>query len=804
MRPERLEVSGFGVFREPVEIDFRGAELFALSGPTGAGKSTIIDAIVFALYGSVPRYDDKRKVGPAISEGKAEARVRLDFTVGEQHYVALRIVRRKGTAGAVSTDEARLERIDADGRVLEVLAGSSVGLTDAVEQLLGLTYDHFTTCVVLPQGDFQRFLHAKPSARQDLLVQLLDLGLYGRMAQAAKARATAAQQQREWVAQQLDGLAGATVDRREALDADIVRYEKALARIDSLMPEIEQLTRAAGASRAEAEEAQRRVHVLAELELPAGVAELGDELVVAGQAVTDALDAEASAAELVTRTEALLDELPDRDTLAGAAQDHAARAGELERIAQGEKVTAAGIEVESAATADLAAARAAHDAAVEAVEAARRRDRAHEFAASLVVGEPCPVCLQVVADEPHHELDDLKALTRAEKQTAKVVQQAVAAHTRATADRTAAEGLLEQLRDRVAELDARLRDHPDPDAVQAHLQEIDQAQAASKEHRRTEAAARAARVAAEKQVKTLRAREQASRQAFGQARDAVVAMGPPTAAGDELLADWQALLAWVADELPAQRAAADAATLAAEEAEARASRRRSEVVAACEDAGIDADRVPHGRPARDVVVEVLTEARSARTRLDEELQRAELLRAEQQRLVEEEQVSSLLATHLKSTHFEKWVLDEVLRRLVAGATEILRELSSGTYSLSFDGAASFSVIDHANADVARSARTLSGGETFLASLALALALADEVAHLGARGTVRLESIFLDEGFGSLDADTLDVVATAIEELGASGRMVGVVSHVRDLADRLPVRFEVDKIGNAATVKRVDA
>src|SRR5690606_3345684 len=104
----------------------------------------------------------------------------------------------------------------------------------------------------------------------------------------------------------------------------------------------------------------------------------------------------------------------------------------------------------------------------------------------------------------------------------------------------------------------------------------------------------------------------------------------------------------------------------------------------------------------------------------------------------------------------------------------------------------------------RSARTLSGGETFLASLALALALADQIGGLAAGGAARLESLFLDEGFGTLDADTLDVVASALDELGARGRMVGVVTHVRELAERLPVRFEVRKVGGAATVERVEA
>jgi exonuclease SbcC len=72
----------------------------------------------------------------------------------------------------------------------------------------------------------------------------------------------------------------------------------------------------------------------------------------------------------------------------------------------------------------------------------------------------------------------------------------------------------------------------------------------------------------------------------------------------------------------------------------------------------------------------------------------------------------------------------------------------------------------------------------------------------AGGGTRLDALFLDEGFGTLDAETLDVVASAIEELGARGRMVGLVTHVRDLAERVPVRYEVRKIGTTSTIERV--
>jgi exonuclease SbcC len=111
------------------------------------------------------------------------------------------------------------------------------------------------------------------------------------------------------------------------------------------------------------------------------------------------------------------------------------------------------------------------------------------------------------------------------------------------------------------------------------------------------------------------------------------------------------------------------------------------------------------------------------------------------------------------------------------------------------------VIDHADADSRRSVRTLSGGETFQASLALALALSSQMSSLSAAGGARLDSIFLDEGFGTLDPETLDVVATTLETLAQDDRMVGVITHVAALAERVPVRFQVSRDAKTSTVVR---
>src|SRR6185295_6452592 len=123
-----------------------------------------------------------------------------------------------------------------------------------------------------------------------------------------------------------------------------------------------------------------------------------------------------------------------------------------------------------------------------------------------------------------------------------------------------------------------------------------------------------------------------------------------------------------------------------------------------------------------------------------------------------------------------WLLQEAFRELVAGASHRLWDLS-GRYTLAFQGDA-FHVLDHDNARERRSAETLSGGETFLASLALALELSQQVQR--AAGAVRLDSLFIDEGFGTLDAESLRIVADAVENLPTAGRMVGIITHLPEL------------------------
>src|SRR5260221_5812422 len=108
MRPVRLEMAGFGAFRDPTVIDFSDVDYIALVGPTGSGKSTVIDAMCFALYGSVPRYSHQNRVGYVVTSGAAEARGSFTFDADGRRYTATRVVRRRPDGKAV-TREARLQ-----------------------------------------------------------------------------------------------------------------------------------------------------------------------------------------------------------------------------------------------------------------------------------------------------------------------------------------------------------------------------------------------------------------------------------------------------------------------------------------------------------------------------------------------------------------------------------------------------------------------------------------------------------------------------------------------------------------------
>lgn len=162
------------------------------------------------------------------------------------------------------------------------------------------------------------------------------------------------------------------------------------------------------------------------------------------------------------------------------------------------------------------------------------------------------------------------------------------------------------------------------------------------------------------------------------------------------------------------------------------------------------------------------------------------------------QMASGASEGLKGVTFERYVLGAILEEVVSAANLRLRKLSRGRYTLqraAFDNSGrghkglDLAVFD-AYTGAVRPANTLSGGETFLASLSLAMGLADCIQSYA--GGIHLDTMFIDEGFGTLDADTLEIAMEALVSLQSSGRLVGIISHVGELQSRIPRHLVVER------------
>ena len=1148
MRPVRLDMDGFASFRDKTILDFTDTDYFVLVGATGAGKSTVIDAITFALYGTVPRWNDQRMITPALAPTATRCVVRLVFDADGQRYAVAREARRSGgKTSRVSMHASRLERLhdpdDLDGDV-DVLAAESE-VTKAVENLLGLSYEHFTTCVALPQGEFAEFLHAKPSDRQDILSSLLGYQLYDELQSRANSRAREKRAARDALEAALAGYDEATEQQVSDLTGRADRLNQLQTWLTGTgLPNLKQAALAVTDTGDRLDELAAQQQALAAVQVPPGVTALDADLAAAASTLTEAAKvheaaeaADTRAAEMVSAfrprhellrlrqqwddlaktnadlpaldadvTDAVTAHDEARQATEGAAQnterlrvaaeqaaDSADRAHQAMIVAAEQTATLATITIPhdldelttaltalrtrhaeldaetdgaeeayraaqaalgsapseatlstrrrpativyDALTADLAAWNdrdQAADAVVTAtnavataidalttaranLDAARLADEAGTLRAHLQPGRPCPVCEQLVKAVPAgHDTSHVAAAAKELASAQSRYGQAVDEHARLDRDHrdtaaaraqtlrhveTARIDLHTALRNLYAAGDEPNAGGPDlatllsplstpitPDTVREDLTRTADAAAqarrvfdAAAESRRglqqavtaadiRRSSASGARRTFDRDSLDLDERSRAAATALQRTRDTVAALGAPVVDTADLIAAWDTLTRWAAAErttrsaqLPALReAAADAATAAATsgaehtQAAAELTRLRDKQNTAATDLArltqtrdLTAERQeylsaaltaqPSGEQVAELIAELdrldqaageargaLTEARQARSRaqqtagelnalardsriqlatmrdpltrygapaiaedtlaaawnqldgwartketaltgditkarnaadqaakeyqaavaaLSDALVRAELplpdlhtpanelhttvtrevagaaaaariaaehaadrfherqrLRKQKEETAEQAQVAATLANLLRSDAFQAWLLESAVTSLVADASDLLLDMSSGQFELRIHSK-DIEVIDHNDADSTRPVRTLSGGETFQASLALALALSRQVASLAASGAAKLESIFLDEGFGTLDETTLDVVAGTLENL-AGERMVGVITHVPALADRIPVRFQVTRTGARSQIERI--
>jgi len=877
MRPLSLELEGFGPYRERQRIEFADVELFALTGPTGAGKTTILDAIAFALYAKTPR--GFKKYGELVYPGLEAARVRLAFQVGGEVYRVTRVV------GAKS--EHRLER--QEGGVFRVLPESEKvrALNERIERLLGLSFDAFTRAILLPQGAFDRFLKGEPKERKALLAALFGLETLAAMRERARACREAIARRLERIEGELAALATgedpgelkaaleARRSERGRLEHELEREEKALNRLEDLAARFQALSeveRGLAALRAQeeamralanrldrAERAARLVPDLRRLEEVAQrAARLREERIgLEGrlQKLRGELDAVARLADpdrlpaLVREEERLKGLLEKRRWLdrlgppVGAGEPlpfdpievqallDARRAhAELDRDEKRRDRLAAELAAlrdEILALAEKREALVAEgkrfagelEAAEAALASAEVRVGLAAYHRHLKPGEPCPLCGQLVRSRPPRpegpgDLDPLRA--RVKELRARVEE--LRARYRELegaigAKREREKQLARELGDLEEELVRRRRALPERSEVVARLEAMKRGLAAElagedpaarlKRVEKEEAALRAAlerRRALEAAVRELEQRlagvreraDEAERsqrtqaQAFA-ARLAEAGFGNAQDLRSSLLPDVERDR--LVDELERYRRTR-------EEYEAKHRSLKAELGDAKapepEELETKTERVRLLRARLRQADAEIGELTERLRRLEDEEKRRRALLKERAALERELSVWEQITADLRADRFPEFLIDHYQKGLVARASEILAELYQNRYRL-LAREGDYYVEDTWTRGV-RPVRTLSGGESFLASLALALALSE---HLS-RG--RLGALFLDEGFGALDRETLAFAASVLETLPTRGRLVGIVTHVAELAERIPDRLGVEKSPSGRRVR----
>ncbi|MBO0691662.1 MAG: SMC family ATPase, partial [Acidimicrobiaceae bacterium] len=537
MRPVRLYLEGFGSYREATDIDFTDVGFFALVGPTGSGKSMVIDGLCFALYGTVPRWGRENAIAHALAPSANSGSVCLVFETSGDRYAAVRLLTRDNR-GRVHTKEARLDRLDptvpSNGDLATVLEAvvepkaEGDAVTDAVAALLGLTYQHFTQCVLLPQGRFADFLQAKPSERQDLLVELLAFGVYEQIGQLARQRAQRADDRRQVLQGQREDLAGATEEAEQrakervdgltllvdAVDAQMRRHEAARGRVNE--------AEAAARSNRDAVDQLDRVGV------PPGADDLAGRITAADHKVARARAGREEADRQMDDARDAREHLGEVEPLLRWRDAYAGRSTAEATLTEQRGMLETRLETEAKAKDLLEAAAEALKGAEAAERAANTANAAAAIASTLKVGDACPVCGQQVMTLPHNEpptdlvaaLSDLEAARKQQHQASAAAQEMALLVGRARHD-------VETTEARLVGLSAALEGAPEEDHVRAALAAIEAADETLRLASERVRAAQRALGMAETERSELEGAEREARAELNRIRDTLAALAPP-------------------------------------------------------------------------------------------------------------------------------------------------------------------------------------------------------------------------------------------------------------------------------------
>ncbi len=912
MRPIKLELTGFTCFKELQSISFENLELFAIVGQTGAGKSSILDAITYALFGETSRLGS-RGLEQLVSQGANGMQVALEFESGFERF-------RVSRAWSVKAAErqVRFEKFDG-GRFITAVEGVKVkDVAGAIQAVVGLDFDGFTRAILLPQGEFDRFLRGDAKERRELLKGLLNLEHFEAMRERANSIARDAKSRSDQIKLLLEGeYAGVTLEASEALEVELEALKSRISllaaqlerdrvlliearEVQKLTTELErvkqklkllELQNLEVASARERAVLARRVASVMPLVTALERAELGlqksnqefnqakleSEKVSALEVATDAkLDAAREAAEILPELEHQANELAssmpklERLRALGGNLDlmHATPAvfGER-RMAELEELKAKlgdfkravndardanrdlndaksnfeklGSQLEKLKT-DLSICKISGTqtgARVKELEndltQARRDEGAVALTVGLKIGDPCPVCgtpLKVLPGQSESRIPDLENLLELEraklldfrseyqrllesqkntisnfektqveteklmrqlKQTTEQVHLIKLEFERALGSDEEPKTLLEDTRfSLLAGLALEIREATgghDPVAVIAELSKRRKSlqtnlDAAREALSKVQAASAQARTALEIAERTVQERSSEFEERQTELNAALLAA--------EISSIQEAQKATLPEKEILKLEA-----LEREHLEALNAARNDEIRIFEQLAGQVFDLEVLSELEHDVRQAELDQktSNSEQGRLEqlqkniqERRTKAKDLSRERNQLEKQYDIYAALAADLKGNEFQEFMLEGVQTELLLRASHIMREVTRERYTLLLKEG-EYMVLDNWNGLDARSVKTLSGGESFIASLSLALALSDYLA-----GHKALGALFLDEGFGTLDADALDAVSSVLEAIQTQGRMVGVITHVASLAERLPNRLVIEK------------
>ena len=899
MRPLRLLLQAFGPYLERTELDFRPFQekgLFLITGPTGGGKTALLDAMCFALYcratGGRRSFSAMRCMS---APQETPTLVEFDFALEQETYRFRRtqyVHLKRGTKEPELRESHECFRWEGEEfRLLE--SGSESAVRRRAENLLHLTCEQFSQVIVLPQGDFLRLLRANSKDKGEMLQTLFSAGLWRRVTENFHRRARgleedirqkealrasllqkegaeslpALEERREALAQKEEALRRESqelaqkLESQEALlkaaeayfqrEASLQEAQAAAGRAQEALAQAQQAAAQVPGKRGQAKKLREQAVALAQEE--AQLAQRREELGLAQAAQERAAAAQERArqkkealAQLRQAGEALAQRVEKGSAFVESCQAAAEQLPALlERQLALEKQAAAWQELtqrEGRRKAAKQALREAQEALegkkavwealsqrLEAQEALLRRDAAWQLAHALRPGEPCPVCGSREhpapgwggAGESPLGPAPLEALRRQEKAAREELGKAAAlAQARETEASQAGESARQQ--------EEACKGGPSREETARELEALSQQAAACKRDAARLSAARE-KLRALGEEREARAREEA---ALREELSAQAAQGEELRRqAEEALAacaglDQAALEAAILQKRREYQAGEQAAAgleeecrqLEAQRERALAGhalaqetlRRAQEAFASCP--------APWGQPPELAALrEACAALRQEGLERREELGKASSslgalegslkeLRALGEELAGQEARYARVARLSKSLSganplkvpILQYVLSVMLDEVLHSANRFFSTLSRGRYALRLMegpkggnslGGLDLEVLDGASM-LPRSIETLSGGEQFLASLSLAFGLSDVVqAHSGA---VRLDALFIDEGFGSLDGETLDTAMKALALLQSSGRLVGIISHVSELKNRIGCRVEVTR------------